>query len=165
MHRSLRKVWSNEDVSQTTDVLYRERLWPGPWLLLSTALVIPASLLVFLPINPSVGVVVAIVLYAGCVGALVAGSPVVEVTATELRAGRARLPLELAGSATAHRGNEAQLERGQRLDARAWLLIRGWISPVVKVEVVDETDPAPYWLVSTRKPDAVIEAIAKAKEA
>ncbi|MCU1417394.1 MAG: hypothetical protein JWP32_1568, partial [Schumannella sp.] len=28
---------------------YRERLWPAPWVFLSTALVIPASLLVFLP--------------------------------------------------------------------------------------------------------------------
>jgi hypothetical protein len=143
--------------------LYREKLWPTPWLFLSTALVIPASLLVFLPINPDVGVVVAITLYAACVGALIVGSPVLEVTETEFRAGRARLPLEIAGSATAHRGSEAQLERGQRLDARAWLLIRGWISPVVKIDVLDDADPAPYWLVSTRQPDAVIEAIKRAK--
>lgn len=143
---------------------YREKLWPGPWVFISAALVIPASLLVFLPINPSVGVVVAIALYAACVAALIAGSPVIEVTETEFRAGRARLPLEIAGSTEGFRGAEAQLERGQRLDARAWLLIRGWISPVVKIEVLDETDPAPYWLVSTRQPDAVIEAIARAKK-
>jgi hypothetical protein len=143
--------------------LYREKLWPGPWVFISTALVIPASLLVFLPINPNVGVIVAVVLYIACVAALIAGSPVLEVTETEFRAGRARLPLEIIGSATAFRGEEAQLERGQRLDARAWLLIRGWISPVVKIEVVDEADPAPYWLVSTRKPDAVIEAIRNGK--
>lgn len=143
--------------------LYREKLWPAPWLFLGSALVIPASLLVFLPIDPRAGVVVAVVLYAACVAALIVGSPVVEVTETEFRAGRARLPLEIVGSATAFRGDEAQLERGQRLDARAWLLIRGWISPVVKVEVLDETDPAPYWLVSTRQPDAVIDALAKGK--
>ncbi len=145
--------------------LYREKLWPAPWLFVSTALVIPASLLVFLPINWWVGVATAIVLYAGCVAALLLGSPVVEVTDSELRAGRARLPIGVVGSATAYRGDEAQLERGRRLDARAWLLIRGWISPVVKVEVVDETDPAPYWLVSTRQPDAVIDALEKARKA
>lgn len=144
---------------------YREKLWPAPWVFLGTALVVPASLLVFLPINPNVGVVVAITLYAACVIALIAGSPVIEVTTTEFRAGRARLPLEIAGSASAFHGDEAQLERGQRLDARAWLLIRGWISPVVKVEVLDKTDPAPYWLVSTRQPDAVITAITKARKA
>jgi len=143
--------------------LYREKLWPAPWLFFATALVIPASLLVFLPIDFRVGIVTAIVLYAGCVAALLLGSPVVEVTETEFRAGRARLPLEVVGAVTGYRGDEASLERGRHLDARAWLLIRGWISPVVKVQVADETDPAPYWLVSTRQPDAVIDALVRAK--
>ena len=144
--------------------IYRERLWPAPWLFISTALVIPASLLVFLPINATTGVIVAVVLYATCVVALLVAAPVVEVTTAELRAGRARLPIDIIGSVEAYHGVEAQLERGQRLDARAWLLIRGWVSPVVKIEVLDETDPAPYWLVSTRQPDAVIEAITGAKQ-
>jgi hypothetical protein len=164
VHGTPQKVWSNEPVPTDRITLYREKLWPAPWLFISTALVIPASLLVFLPIDPNVGVIVAIALYAACVAALIAGSPVIEVTETEFRAGRARLPLEIVGSTAAFRGDEAQLERGQRLDARAWLLIRGWISPVVRVEVLDKTDPAPYWLVSTRQPDAVIEAIGKAKK-
>ena len=146
-------------------LLYREKLWPAPWLFISTALVIPASLLVFLPINWWVGVVTAVLLYAGCVIGLLLGSPVVEVTSSEFRAGRARLPLGVVGAVTGYRGDEAQLERGRRLDARAWLLIRGWISPVVKVDVADETDPAPYWLVSTRQPDAVIDALVRAKAA
>jgi len=142
---------------------YREKLWPAPWLFFGTALVIPASLLVFLPIDFRVGVVTAVVLYGGCVAALLLGSPVIEVTDSEFRAGRARLPLDVVGAVTAYRGDEATLERGRHLDARAWLLIRGWISPVVKVEVADEIDPAPYWLVSTRQPDAVIDALGRAK--
>lgn len=145
--------------------LYREKLWPAPWVFISTALVIPASLLVFLPIDQRAGIVTAIVLYAGCLIGLVAASPVVEVTETEFRAGRARLPIDVVGEVTAFRGDAAQLERGRHLDARAWLLIRGWISPVVKVQVVDETDPAPYWLVSTRQPDAVSAALMRAREA
>jgi hypothetical protein len=67
------------------------------------------------------------------------------------------------GDTEAFSGDEARLERGQRLDARAWLLIRGWVDPVVRVQLVDERDPTPYWLISTRRPAAVIEAIAKAK--
>jgi hypothetical protein len=139
---------------------FRERLWPAPWLFISTALVIPASLLVFLPINPTSGLIVAIVLYAVCVGGLLAGAPTVEVSATELRAGRARLPLSAVAKATAFVGAEAQAERGQRLDARAWLLIRGWISPVVRVELDDADDPTPYWLISTRRPDELAAALA-----
>ena len=142
---------------------YRERLWPAPWLYISTALVIPASMLVFFPISPIAGVVVAIVLYVGCVALLLAGSPRLEVTATDFIAGKARIPLELVGEVTGYRADEARLERGPRLDARAWLLIRGWIDPVIKVPVNDPADPVPYWIVSTRRPDSIIEAIVRAQ--
>ncbi len=134
------------------------------WLFLSTALVIPASLLVFLPINETVGMVVAAVLYLGCVGLLLIAAPAVEVTSTEFVAGKARVPLELVASAAGFVGSEASAERGQRLDARAWLLIRGWIDPVVRVELNDPNDPVPYWLVSTRRPDDLIEALDAAKK-
>jgi hypothetical protein len=143
---------------------YRERLWPAPWLFLSTALVIPASLLVFLPISFEAGVAVAIVLYGACVGALILGSPVIEVTDTEFRAGRATLPLTIVGTVEGFSGEEARAERGTRLDARTWLLIRGWISPVVKIQNLDERDSAPYWVVSTRHPEAVVAAIEAATQ-
>ncbi len=144
---------------------YRERLWPAPWLFFGTALVIPASLLVFLPINPTVGIFVAVVLYLGIVGLLLAASPTIAVEDSELRAGRARIPVALIGDLTAFVGDEASLERGQRLDARAWLLIRGWVSPVAKIAIVDRDDPTPYWLVSTRRPQRLIEAIEAARAA
>lgn len=143
--------------------IYRERLWAAAWTFVATALVIPATLLVFLPINLTAGVVIAIVLYAGCVGLLIYGSPVVAVTAQELVAGRARLPLRYAGEATAFRAEEATAQRGRMLDARAWLLIRGWVSPVVRVELTDETDPTPYWLVSSRHPEQLASAINEAR--
>ncbi|WP_429618820.1 DUF3093 domain-containing protein, partial [Staphylococcus aureus] len=113
--------------------LYRERLWATPWLFVSTILVVPAVMLVFAPINFAVGVVLAIVFYAAIVIALLASAPVIRVTAAELIAGNAKIPLEFIGEPRAFTGEEATLERGQRLDARAWLLIRGWIKPVVKV--------------------------------
>jgi hypothetical protein len=143
--------------------LYSERLLPGPMIFVISALIIPASLLVFLPINPSVGVVVAAVLYGACVFLLIASSPRVEVTDAAFFAGRARLPLANVGDATGYLGTEATAERGTRLDARAWLVIRGWVSPVVKVVVNDDRDPAPYWLVSTRNPSELIAAITKAR--
>ena len=138
---------------------YREKLWPAVWLYLATALVIPASILVFTPIDLRVGIAVAVVLYGACVAALIIGAPVIEVTSTEFIAGRARLPLSLVGTAAGFSGLEARDERGPRLDARAWLLIRGWIDPVVKVDVTDAADPAPYWLVSTRHPESVVAAL------
>ena len=145
--------------------IFREKLWASVWVFLAVALVIPASLLVFWQINVTVGIVVAAVLYAGCAALLIAASPVIEVTEESFRAGRARLPLKFVGETVAYQEPEATLQRGRLLDARAWLLIRGWVKPVVKIEITDPADPVPYWLISTRKPDAVIDALQSARAA
>jgi hypothetical protein len=139
--------------------VYRERLW-APWsLYLATALVIPASLLVFLPINTTVGVIVAIGMYAAAVVLLNLFASVIEVTDTEFRAGRARLPRSVVGEVAGYTGPSATTQRGPALDARAWVLFRGYVRDVVKVEVVDDQDPTPYWLVSSRHPDRIAEAL------
>ncbi len=142
---------------------YRERLHPSLWVYLSTALVLPASTIVFAPLTtvPGVliGIAVGLVLYAGIVVVLVTTSPVLEVTEKEVRVGRARIPRELVGDCRAYRGEDAALQRGRLLDARAYLCIRGWIDPVVNMRIADPQDPTPYWLVSTRRPGDFIDAV------
>lgn len=138
---------------------YREKLWPSPWLFIIIALVIPASLLVFLPISVLAGVLTGAGLYLGSALLLVLASPTVVVSDGVLTAGRARIETSLLGEAVPFEGAEATLERGQKLDARAWLLIRGWIAPVVRIPLTDPTDPSPYWLVSSRRPQKMAAAI------
>jgi hypothetical protein len=118
---------------------YRERLLPPLTVFLASALLVPATLLVFLPIDPVVGVVVAVLFYAA--------------------AGRARLHPDEIGEVTGFTGSAATTQRGPGLDARAWTLFRGWVGPVVKITLTDESDPAPYWLVSTRRPDEVVRRV------
>ena len=146
--------WSNGPVT-----VYRERLWAPPALYLATALVIPATLLVFLPISVLAAVRVAIGMEIGVLVLLWVLAPTVEVTDTEFRAGRAHLPRELVGEVAGYEGAEATTQRGPALDARAWTLFRGYVRGVVRVEVRDEADPTPYWLVSVRNPSAVVEAL------
>lgn len=138
---------------------YRERLWPAWWVFLATALVIPASLLVFLPISPIAGVVSAIVLYGAILVVLLATTPVIEVDDRMLRVGRAHIERSFLRSVTAHEGQDAVAERGTRLDARAYLVLRGWISGVARIELDDPSDPTPYWLVSTRDPEGLAMAL------
>jgi hypothetical protein len=145
------------------DTVYRERLMPTVWMYIFIALVLPATLLVFMPISPPVGVVVGVLLYLGAIGSLIFTAPVIEVADGELHAGRAHIPVGLLGAATGFTDGEATLERGRRLDARAYLCIRGWVKPVVRVPVEDPTDPAPYWLVSTRTPEKLIAAIERSQ--
>lgn len=138
--------------------LFRERLYAAPWLFVACALIMPATLAIFWPINLTVGIILAIVLYVVIVALLVGYSPVLEVTEAEFRAGRASVELEFLGTVQSFTGTEATLERGQRLDARAWLLIRGSL-PIVKVPILDAADPVPYWVVSTRRPNELAAAL------
>jgi hypothetical protein len=132
--------------------VYHERLWAAPWMFVAWALIIPASLIVFAPINIMIGVVCAIVCYAGCLFGLIIGSPRIELTDEGLQAGRANIERRYLGQAEPFEGSEATLQRGRLLDARAWLMIRGWVGGVVRVPILDPDDPVPYWLISTRHP-------------
>lgn len=144
---------------------FRERVGPSIGLWLAMLLIVPASLLSFLPINIWMGVVGAVVLLAAAVVFLVATTPTIEVADEALRAGRARLPIRFVGAAEAIRGEAAVQARGPGLDARAWSLLRGWVKDVVRIENTDAADPAPYWLVSTRRPDELVAALEAARAA
>jgi len=146
--------------SQST---YRERIFPGISAFLSTILIIPAALIVFLPISVAIGIVVAILLYLVVLCFLLFSSPLVEVSNGTLHAGPASLPVSVVRTAEAFTGEEATAERGRRLDARAWLMIRGWATGVVKVDLDDPNDPTPYWLVSSRRPNELADAINAAR--
>ena len=141
--------------------LYRERLWPAPWIGLVAALAIPASLLTFAPINVIVGAFVGVGLALGVVAIAVLSAPTITVSDGMLRAGAARVPLSLIGETEVARGDDARVARGQQLDARAHLVLRPDISPVLRVHLTDPDDPAPYWLLSTRRPEALAAAIAE----
>lgn len=144
---------------------YRERLWPAAWMYLVIALIVPATMLVFTPISLVAGVITAIVLVAACVALLLASAPTIAVEDGALRAGRASIPLDLVGDALPAHREEARHERGPGLDARAHLVLRGWVDPVLRVQILDPDDPAPYWLVSTRRPEELAAAIDAARAA
>lgn len=138
---------------------YHERLWPALWIPWALLLVIPASLLVLEPVSWLAGAVTGIVLYMGSVGLWIASSQPIDVLDGELRAGRARISLAFLGEAEAIEGHDAFLARGQNLNPRAWLLIRGGVADVVRVPVLDPDDPTPYWLLSTRQAKRLAAAI------
>ena len=54
---------------------------------------------------------------------------------------------------------------GVEADARAYLVLRPYVRGAVRVHVLDPDDPAPYWLVSSRRPERLAQALAAAIEA
>lgn len=120
---------------------------------------IPASALVFAPLSWTLGFVLGFVLYAACVVLYVVAGVPVEVTADSFRAGRARIAVQYIAGATAFTGADATAERGPGLDARAFLLLRGGVDGIVRIDLDDPADPTPYWLVSTRNPDLLVSKL------
>lgn len=141
---------------------YRERLWPAPWIAVVAALAIPASMLTFAPLSLLIGVIVGVGLAAGVFAAAALTAPTIVVGNGMLHAGAARVPVSLLGDTTVSRGDDARLARGVELDARAFLVLRPDVDPVLRITLLDPEDPAPYWLVSTRRPDQLAAAIAEA---
>lgn len=140
-------------------VIYREKLWPNAWLWIIAAGFSGAGILMFAPISAAAGYTAAVVLFAIIAVLLVLSTPTILVTENTLTVGRATIERRFVGAALPFRGEEATAERGTRLNGLAYLCIRGWIDPVVKIDITDPSDPTPYWLASTRHPDNLAAAL------
>ncbi len=145
--------------AETSNAHYRERLVPGFGFFVAWLLVIPAVALIMMPINAQAAIPTAIVMYVIIAIIFFALSPVIEVRGGELHAGRASIPLELIGTIEPLGSEPLRKSIGQDADARNYLLVRGWIHMGLKLEITDETDPTPFWIITSRKPLALAEAI------
>jgi hypothetical protein len=84
----------------------------------------------------------------------------VQVAGGELRVGPARVPLRYVGRVEVVEKADKQLALGPELDPTAYLMHRGWVGPLVRVEITDPDDPTPYWIFSVRDPARIVAALA-----
>ncbi|MBA4608804.1 MULTISPECIES: DUF3093 domain-containing protein [Aeromicrobium] len=87
------------------------------------------------------------------------GSLLVVAEPGRLRAGDAHLEAPDLGEVVALDPAAWRAALSRAGTDRAFLLTRPWIDRGVRVEVADPADPTPYWLVSTRRPDALTRAV------
>lgn len=92
------------------------------------------------------------------------GSARVTVGDAEFRAGRAHIGFEHLGRAVPLDAEATRRTAGVEADVRAYLLLRPYLKRAVRVEITDPADPAPYWLVCTRRPDALAGALTALSE-
>ncbi len=142
-------------------VLYQERLWPTPWVWLIAAGFSAATIVMFAPISVEVAVGVAVVVAIMVFTLLILSTPRITVTATTLTVGRASIERSYLGAVEWFAGDDATYQRGPGLNGLAYLCIRGWISPVVRIEVTDPEDRTPYWLASSRNPERLVAALGR----
>ncbi len=145
-------------------VEYDERLGvPLRWWVQATMMVVSAWLatIVVLPEQAAWGVTA---LVAALITAFFVsfGGVRIRVADGTFRAGRAQIEVRHLGAATALDQAATRRVAGVDADARAYLLLRPYLKRAVRVDLTDPDDPAPYWLVSTRHPEALAAALASA---
>lgn len=134
-------------------------MWPALWIWIVVGGAAVASVFTFIPISVEAGIIAAVVVAAILTTLLILSTPRIRVTATELQVGRAQIERKYLGAVEAFSGTEATAQRGTELHGKAYLCIRGWISPVVRINIDDADDPTPYWLTSTRRPEQLKAAL------
>ncbi|MDT4996533.1 MAG: hypothetical protein QOD45_601 [Pseudonocardiales bacterium] len=87
------------------------------------------------------------------------GRHTLEIDDGELRVRGAHLPLEFVSGVVALDAATVRRVVGREGDPAAFAAIRPWIGPGVQLWLDDPDDPAPYWLVSTRRPAQVVEVV------
>ena len=91
------------------------------------------------------------------------GGARVAIEGDQLRAGRAHIPLRFVGEVVELDAESVRRQAGVDADARAYLLLRPYLKRGVRIDIIDPADPTPYWLVSCRRPGALVAALESAR--
>ena len=140
---------------------YRERLWaPLSWWLVVTGCVLLFGSMLWAGLTPAAAVIIYAGLEAACALALLGwGAAIVEVTESDLRAGRLRMPLASIADVTPLDAGQAKALRGPLADPAAYMLLRPYLQTAVYIEVAGRPPEQPYWLIATRHPPELAAAI------
>ena len=71
----------------------------------------------------------------------------------------ARIPLAVLADGVALDRASFRLQTGPMADPRAYVVSRPWLHTAVRLTVDDPDDPTPYWVVGTKRPAALLEAM------
>ncbi len=141
--------------------VYRERLTvPRSWWVVTLIFGGICGWIMVVAATPSLGLVAAVA------GTLVARALTWAYGSLSVSAGPAGFDVGGAHLDPAHIGKVTPLDRvafrsslGPDADARAWLRTRPYIDGGVRIDLDDPSDPVPYWLVSSRRPEKVAAAL------
>lgn len=142
-------------------VAYTERLRVPPWWwLVVLFLVLSAAVAVFAYAPVPVGIAITLMFLVVLGGILIGyGRLGIEVDDQSLLVGRNRLGGHWIADVEPLEGVDAAGAMGTGAGRRDFLVTRPYIRGVVRVRLDDPADPHPHWVISTRRPDELAEAI------
>jgi|GEM_PF-414499 len=140
-------------------IVYQETLRPSwsMWLMVLIAGVL--GWLTLAPLSAGWGIASGALVAGIATFALISSSTDITVTTTHIQVGRATIERKHLGTVTGYLGDDAFQQRGRKLHGLAYLHLRSWIKPVVRIQIEDPQDRTPYWLTSTRRPHELVAAL------
>jgi hypothetical protein len=138
---------------------YKERVLPGLAYFASTSVIPVISYLVALPFGEVLSYGIALALETIIVLLGVVNAPTIAISSTELKVGKAKIDRKFVSQAEIVPATESFVARGRGLDPRAYVRFQFGVKGLVKISLNDSNDPTPYWLVSTRNPELVVQRL------
>ncbi|WP_295628365.1 DUF3093 domain-containing protein [uncultured Corynebacterium sp.] len=158
---------SNDSTVTAADgeIIYRERLWVPWWY---WALAVPAIIVCTAQIAFNRSIIWLIV--GGLIITLIGLWILMTLSKTRvsvevdgsgehwLHAGSAILPATVVSKSLVVPESAHRNALGRQLDPAAFLVTHSWVRTMVLLVLDDPEDPTPYWLVSTRRPEELLDA-------
>lgn len=146
----------------SSEIIFRERLTPRAYVfLIVEALILMVAIAYGAPFGARTGWVIFVGISVLAVWAMIATSPVIEVSTTHLRAGAAMIDRELITSTEPCDSEAFRMARGRDADPRRFSILRSWHSGSGAVITIgDDRDPHPAWIVTTARPHELAAALA-----
>ena len=145
-------------------VVYTERLWHsvGMWFV---ALVMTVSLGIAYgsAYGSNLGIIVGVASSAAAILGLLKNTPTIRIDELNFQVGRARMPLRYIGKVQTLDETQSRRARSTHAHKDAYFQLRGGIKQTLIVEITDESDPHPYWQISTRNPEELTKKLTEAK--
>ena len=139
---------------------YREWVGPPPsWWVLSVLFSLSWLAAIGFYLGPLAGLLGLLGAQAAVTGVFLGTAVRLRLDGTELTVGRAVLDLTYVSAVRGLDVEATQARTGPDADARAHLVLRPYVKTGVELTLDDPADPVPYWIVSTRRPTQLAEAM------
>lgn len=141
-------------------IKFREVIRPPFWLMAFIYfLACSIGIAIWAAMTTMIAAVVMALLTAGTILIYFTSSLVIEIDDLELRVGKAHIDKKFCGEVIVLTPAQMSLQRTRKADPAAYLAIRFWTAHGVKIEVNDDRDQTPYWLVTSKCGEKIAQAL------
>ena len=139
---------------------FREVLRPPFWLMAFIYfLALSLGIAIWAAMNTIAAVIVMAPLTLATVAIYFIASLVIEIDENELRVGKAHIDKKFCGEIRVLTPAQMSLQRTREADPAAYLAIRFWTAHGVKIEINDDRDQTPYWLITSKRGEKLAKAL------